>query len=477
MNEMKRILYIDDNEMDQKALVYCLKDHSISYECVLANTLAQAHEKLKKERYDLIVADYKLSDGHGFDIFKAAIDCPVIMLTGYGDQEVASHAMNLGAVDYVVKDSKWDYLKRLFSSIDFFVSKKPGMKRVRRVLIVEDDKIDQKAMTQLLDQHPLYQYTLTSTLAEARQKLKEGTFDVAILDANLPDGRGEELHQDLQETPFVVATGSGSEDYAVRALKQGASDYIIKDVNHFYLKLIPSTLEKALKQKELNELKENFIATVSHELRNPLAVLKGGLKNLKDGLEGPLPKEQANLIEIFFRQTERLLKITSELLDLTRFETGKVMLAFEKIPIQGLILKIIEGFKLIPREKPCKLVTELPQNLPEINADSEMIDRVITNLLDDAIRFSNARVVVKAIEEGNHIRVSVMDDGPGIAPQDQEALFSKFKQFGRPKEGSGYKGTGLGLAICKEVIELHHGRIWVESSLGQGTKFHFTLPK
>lgn len=166
MNEMKRILYIEDDLGDQRALIRFLEDNHLPYECVLADTLAQANEKIKKDRYDLIITDYKLSDGHGVDIFKSAMDCPVIILTGFGDQEVASHAMNLGAVDYVVKDLKGDYLKRLFSSIKFFVSKKPGIKRARRVLIVEDDKIDQKSMTQLLDEHPLYQYTIASTLAE-----------------------------------------------------------------------------------------------------------------------------------------------------------------------------------------------------------------------------------------------------------------------------------------------------------------------
>lgn len=351
-----------------------------------------------------------------------------------------------------------------------------------KILIVEDDKLDQKAITKTLDQHGGYEHTVAGTLKEAREKLKEGTFDLVLLDANLPDGSTMELFPNLVGIPFVITAGAGSEEYAIRAYKAGASDYLIKDINRFYLKLIPSTIEKALKQKELEQLKESFVGMVTHELRTPLVVIEIGLKNLLGDVLGPITEKQAETIEMNIQNAKHLGKLIDDLLDLSRLQSGRAAVERKEVDLKNLIHEVVQSFKPAEKERGALVCEELPEKLPALECDPYLISQVLTNLLSNAIRYVEERIVVKSMAvagaDGNpqFIETSVANDGPGIPSENLDKLFEKFVQLDRATRKTPYKGTGLGLAICKEIIERHRGKIWAESPEGKGVAFHFTLP-
>lgn len=347
---------------------------------------------------------------------------------------------------------------------------------IQKILIVEDNKFDQEAITRVLDQETRYQYILVGTLKEAREKLREATSDLVILDAGLPDGSTAELFDKLVGVPFVITTGAGSEEYAVRAYKAGASDYLIKDVDRSYLKLIPSTIEKALKQKELEQLKENFIGTVSHELRTPLTVIGLGLENLQAGILGPLSEKQAQAIERNMRNAKRLRKLIDDLLDLSRLQSGRTKIERQEVDLRHLIHEVIQNFQTEGKEGIPVIQEEITTNLPPLPCDPDLISQVLTNLLSNAVRYAKEWIVVKAEEIPPLIRTSVRNDGPGIPRDELDKLFEKFVQLDRGTRKTPYKGTGLGLAICKEIIQRHHGKIWAESPGERGVTFHFTLP-
>jgi len=347
---------------------------------------------------------------------------------------------------------------------------------MKKILIVEDDKLDQKAITKVLDGDGHYQYTLAGTLKEAREKLREATFDLVILDASLPDGMSMELFDELAGTPFIIAAGTGSEEFAVRAYKSGASDYIIKDVDRFYLKLIPSTIEKALKQKELAQLKESFVSTVSHEMRTPLTVMSFGLENLQDGILGPLNAKQAEAIERNIRNTKRLSRLIDNLLDLSRLQSGRTRIERVELDLGHLIHEVIQNFEPDGKEGGALIQEEMAANLPHVECDPDLISQVLTNLLSNAIRYARERIVVKTEVTPKFIRTSVSNDGPSIPPERLGELFGKFVQLDRESRKGSYKGTGLGLAICQDIIERHKGNIGVESDGKNGVEFYFTLP-
>lgn len=250
-------------------------------------------------------------------------------------------------------------------------------------------------------------------------------------------------------------------------------------------------------RKKLEKVKDEFISTVSHELRTPLSIIKEAVSNLKDGLAGPLTKEQTEVIDIANRNAYRLSRIINDILDLSRLQSGKAKIHPITVDMAQLIEETIQNFKTITQAKKIHLKIETPKTLPPILCDGSLIERVLSNLLDNAIRFSKSEVVVKAVliqqmtsfEDKKQnvaqddlaitpalIQITVCDDGPGIAKEDIKSLFNKFHQIHRPMGGTGYKGTGIGLVISKEIIELHRGKISVESVLGKGSQFHFSLP-
>ena len=345
-----------------------------------------------------------------------------------------------------------------------------------RTLVVEDDPLDQKAIARALQPATDYECLFAKSIWEARKLLEENVFDCAILDVTLPDGVVTELFKDLVDTPFIIATGAGSEEIAAQAFKQGAADYVIKDTRRFYLKLLPATVAKALKEKEVALLKKNLLGTISHEIRTPLTTLSIGLENLKEGLLGEINKEQKKTLNLLIEQAGRLSRIIEDVLDLSYFESGKIKMNFETFSALNLARQTIEEYATRKKTQNIRLHSEDSKNIPDVFADKSLIRRVLINLMDNALRFAKSTVEVRLSETPGLFQFCVEDDGPGIPKDQQKRLFAKFEQLARPKGGSGYKGMGLGLSICKEIVTAHGGKIWVDSETGQGTRFFFTIP-
>lgn len=237
-------------------------------------------------------------------------------------------------------------------------------------------------------------------------------------------------------------------------------------------------LKRAARERmEEADLKSEFIATISHELRNPLTTVKMALQSLKEGLCGPMPQQQMRFVDLAYRNVERQVRIINNVLDLARLQSGKAKMEFKRTPLASLIEERAQAYAIAVR-KP-RLEFDIPQDLPDLHADPDLITQVLSNLIDNALRYARQRVTIAA-KEGElsgapGVTVTVGDDGPGLEAAQAARLFTRFGQVCRPS-GSGYKGTGLGLAICKEIVACHGGRIWVESSPGRGARFRFSLP-
>lgn len=225
--------------------------------------------------------------------------------------------------------------------------------------------------------------------------------------------------------------------------------------------------------KELDLAKTNFIATISHELKTPIASLQMCVKLLQDRRIGELNEEQHNMIQTIRDETTRLSRITSELLDLTQVETGNIKLNIRMSDPKEIIHFALEAVKFQAERKNVKIETQLQNNIPAIQVDMDKTIWVLVNLLTNAIRHSpeNSSVVLSCQSENDIVRFGVKDFGPGIEKKYLEKLFEKFFQVpGSPSS------TGLGLAISKEFIEAQGGKIFVESNPGEGSGFFCELP-
>ncbi len=230
------------------------------------------------------------------------------------------------------------------------------------------------------------------------------------------------------------------------------------------------------REVELERIKQEFVSVVSHELRTPLTSIRGSLGLLNSGFIGKLPPTVAKLIDVATKNTERLIRLVNDILDLDKLEAGKLELKVERIDVARLVRAVGESIDAVARLRGVDIAQDIEPTL-QVAGDLDRLEQVLTNLLANAIKFSPANSVVKveASALGDMVKVSVIDQGPGIAPSDAPKLFLRFQQL-EPADRRAHEGTGLGLAISKAIVEAHHGRIGVESSLGQGSTFWFTVP-
>lgn len=231
------------------------------------------------------------------------------------------------------------------------------------------------------------------------------------------------------------------------------------------------------KLRELDQLKSAFVSIVSHEFRTPMTSIKGCVENLLDGLGGPLTERQALYLERLKYNAERLTRMSNELLDLSRIEAGKIEFHASATSLVEVVGRVIESLQAIAQEKAVAIRQRQDGQLPLIQADPDKLHQILTNLIHNAVKFSprHSEILVEGRRrDDGSVQVCVADQGPGIPPEELDKVFDKFyRGESAPVEA---RGAGLGLAITKTLVELHGGRIWAESTSGQGTRFFFTLP-
>ncbi|MDQ2864093.1 MAG: ATP-binding protein [Bacteroidota bacterium] len=269
----------------------------------------------------------------------------------------------------------------------------------------------------------------------------------------------------------------------IKIYADNKESYFEKDI--IPIKIIP-TGEKEEKQignvivlqnvtpyKELDFAKTNFIATVSHELKTPIASIKMSLQLLENEKIGGLNTDQHGLMESIKEDADRLLKITGELLNMTQVESGRIQMNIIPFEAKEIIEYAVNANNAAAEQKQIKLIVSEPLSLPKIIADTEKSSWVLTNLISNAIRYSyeNSIVAINVVKEGGKVRFSVIDSGQGISPQYISKIFERYFRIPGTKE----KGTGLGLSISKEFIEAQGGEITVKSDFGAGSTFSFTL--
>lgn len=232
------------------------------------------------------------------------------------------------------------------------------------------------------------------------------------------------------------------------------------------------------REKEVERLKNELISTVSHELRTPLTTMKEFVSIMSDGIAGPLTADQKEYLNMVMSDMNRLARIINDLLDISKLEAGRMELQKRLIDPGLLIKDQLASFRPEAESKKIALSVNLPSKLPQIYIDPDRITQVLVNLIGNALKFTpeGSSVTVKVEESADSIQIQVTDTGVGIAKDNFSKLFDRFQQINR-KPGPGAKGTGLGLAISKSIVELHKGKIWVESEIGRGSIFVFTLPK
>lgn len=230
-------------------------------------------------------------------------------------------------------------------------------------------------------------------------------------------------------------------------------------------------------QKHMDIMKNEFIGSVSHELRTPLTIIRESLSILSDGLFGELNKDQLDLVNPCLEDVDRLARIINNLLDISRIEGQKIILEREMVDIVKLAQSVNSSFGNRAATKNIELVVTSEQESLNLYIDRDRIIQVFMNLLGNAMKFTEkGKIEIIITKKVNDVECCIADTGRGVKQKDIGTLFDRFHQVGKIMR-AGEKGSGLGLSICKGIIELHNGRIWVESEINKGSKFYFTLPQ
>lgn len=236
-------------------------------------------------------------------------------------------------------------------------------------------------------------------------------------------------------------------------------------------------LTDVTKQRELDEMKKNFVANVTHELRTPIVAMQKATAILTTNSAGPLNETQTNFLSIVSRNLSQLARLVEDLLDVAKIDSGKMKLKLAPTRIDKVLVEACDTLDTWAKSKTLEIIRNIDKNFPEIWIDPDKVTQVLNNLISNAIKFTppGGKITIGMTWDADpsFVKVSVADTGVGISKEDLTKLFRRFEQFG---DQQGIVGTGLGLSISKEIVERHGGRIWAESHERQGSIFSFTLP-
>jgi signal transduction histidine kinase len=356
-----------------------------------------------------------------------------------------------------------------------------SIKSIKRVLLIEDNPGDARLVRETLSEQGSHNTELTHVgcMREAEKYLAGNKIDIILLDPGLPDAQGLEAvrraHAAAPDVTLVVLTHLDDESLATQAMQEGAQDYLVK--GQIETRGLLRALRYAIERKRLERLKDEFVSSVSHELRTPLTSIFASLSLLVGRASRIPPDEAVRLLAIAHTNSQRLVRLVNDILDIEKMESGHAAFNFERVAVRLLVGQTIEGSRALAVGQGVRIRLEDGCAADGVRADPDRLAQVVANLLSNAIKFSPAdnEVVVALERRGNIVRLSVRDHGPGISVDFKPHIFERFAQADATNARQ-KGGTGLGLSIVKQIVDRLGGEVGFDDARGGGTVFHVDLP-
>jgi signal transduction histidine kinase len=344
------------------------------------------------------------------------------------------------------------------------------------ILVVEDDEGQARLTERMLRKHGFRTHRV-GTGADCLAALQTGIDAVVLLDLGLPDMPGltvlEQIVARSEETPVIVVTGVDDLTVAVDAIRRGGWDYVVKRTDLGHLGELPHVIERNQDRQLLVRERNLFRSMLSHDIRNPLNVIFNYADMIAD--EGGLSTGARLLLQRIKDNAASTLNLVCNFVELGRIEGGTLTLDRQPLCLAGLVGEVIARQEALGAARGVVLTLDAPTGLPHVPADGAYMERVLTNLIGNALKFSpdGARVRVHLVLDGDSLALSVEDNGPGIAADEIGTIFEKYR---RGRATASVEGSGLGLFIVKSVVDAHGGSIAVTSRPGAGATFTIRLP-
>ena len=357
-----------------------------------------------------------------------------------------------------------------------------------RALLIEDNPGDARLIREMLRDAggapAVVELAHADRLALGLEQLTKQVTDVVLLDLTLPDSQGFEtftsLHTQAPDVAIVVLSGLDDETLAVRAVQEGAQDYLVKGQvdGGAILRSMRYAIERQRLEtvrRDLERQRDEFFSSVSHDLRTPVAAIKAAIGVVLAGLPPDFPAPLQRLLGNVDLAADELTGLIEDLLEMARLQSGRVELWRASVDLRDVIARAARALEPLIQARGQQLLFSPPAEPVIASVDAERLGRVLRNLLGNAQKYGREHGTISVtVERGatNDACIAVTDDGPGIPQDDLERIFERFYRV----RGTGSAGSGLGLAIARALVELHGGRIWVESTPGHGSTFRISLP-
>lgn len=489
------MLLIEDDEIDRMAFRRAMAAETTEYDCYFAESVQGAKELLKEGAFDVVVADYKLADGTAFDLFDLMADTPFIFATGGGDEETAVKALRAGAYDYLIKDHRRNYLKVLPLTLEKAYKQKQMNERLRLMETAVVNSQDAVAITNgdIMDLRFTYVngafeqmtgYKAPEVLGKPvilllgektdKQELgrvfemlkKKEAFRSEIINYKAD---GSEFWKEMNITPLFAPDGKVTHYVSIE-----------RDVTE--RKNAEQELLLAKKQADAaREAQQLFLANISHEIRTPMNAVIGMTHFLMESNPNP---EQTDYLQALKFSADNLLALINDVLDFSKIEAGQLILEQTNFDLRALLQDVTQTFRFKMKQNADVLVHEsIAPNIPKLLLGDPMrLTQILNNLLGNAGKFTEkgdislaANILEVPGSDRCWVGINIKDTGIGMSQITMDSIYDKFKQADASTSRR-YGGTGLGLAIVKELVDLHGGKISVESTVGKGTTFSVVLP-
>ena len=533
------ILVVEDNPGDVYIIKELLKSKGTKFALDHSSRLGDAIKMAGKKEFDVILLDLGLPDSVGLETlkkFKASqVKVPVVVMTGLDDEDVALTSVKVGAQDYLVKNNLTP--ENILRAIRYGIERKKNEEALQKLNEELESKI-QIRTKELAETNHLLKLELDER-KRAEEKLAESEEKYRLLFTEMIDGfalheiitdnngdpsdyrfvsinpafekmMGLKARDIIGKTVFdmmpvsgekwikiyskVTLTGKSADFesyyseldkyFKVSAFcpKTGLIAVIFEDITaRTLIEKEKRIAEKKLKKyasdlKDLNATKDKFFGIIAHDLKNPFSSLLGASELLINYIDEFDTKNVKNISKVLHDSAKRGYSLLENLLEWSRSQTGNIKFNPQKLNLGELIAENLSGMKVYVIHKKIKLLSKVDGDIATV-VDKNMFNTVLRNLLNNAVKFTHKGGQVTVIAErcDNNIIITVKDTGIGIDPKDIDKLFRLDVQY--TKLGTDHeKGTGLGLLLCKEFVEKHGGRIWVESNLKKGSEFKFSIP-
>ena len=510
-----RILVVEDDELDRRAVRRCLQQCGIAVTVEYASSAQETLQGIRSVPYDCVLLDYYIPGVAGLALFQkireVAPNMPVVIFTGRGDEDIAVELMKAGAADYLPKASLT--AERLAASLRHIIELSEAAEARRRA--EEELRAQEARFRTLVNAIPQLAWMADGTLA--RYWFNDRWYDYTGTSFEEVRGWGwqkvhhpDHLQRVLESMQRSFDAGAPWEQtyplrrrdgtyrwFLSRALPirgedgsiaswLGTNTDITEQKNAEAERERALALEQQLRSQaeRATRARDEVMAIVVHDLRNPMNTILTSATIIGESLEkqgeravevsDPLSVDLKTCVEAIQSSIKTMDRLIYDLLDVSRMEAGSFSIQQTHVDIDALLEETLKLCESQARAKKISVTADIPTALPAVNGDRDRLDQVLSNLLGNAFKFTpeGGRVTIRARKVDDSVQITVEDSGPGIPASDLPRIFDSYWRGDRASRD----GAGLGLAICKGIVEAHGGNIWVESTVGRGTTFWFTVP-